>query len=87
MSKIDNIQQPTATTKVVSPADQPIQEPAAKCVTCGNETSGYKCANCGEVSASHDPSHACGPDQCQPNCVSCDQAESKCICPPQQAAA
>lgn len=69
--------------------DQPVNQPAAepttttagpKCQTCGTDTSGYKCAICGEESATHDDAHPCGGDKCQPKCVGCNQAESKCSC-------
>lgn len=60
--------------------DQPIAEPAAKCSTCSMDTAGYKCAVCGEESATHDDTHPCGGENCQPKCVGCNQADSKCSC-------
>lgn len=61
-------------------ADQPVAEPAAKCSTCSMDTAGYKCAVCGEESATHDATHPCGGENCQPKCVGCNQADSKCSC-------
>lgn len=65
--------------------DQPVEnqgvtEPAAKCSTCSMDTAGYKCAVCGEESATHDATHPCGGENCQPKCVGCNQADSKCNC-------
>lgn len=63
--------------------EQPVAPAAGpKCTTCGKDTSGYKCAQCGEESAEHDENHSCGGAMCQPKCVDCGQAESKCNCPP-----
>ena len=50
------------------------------CKKCGQEVNGYKCDMCGAESASHDASHECGGDHCQPKCVGCSQAETKCTC-------
>lgn len=50
------------------------------CAVCLGLTSGYKCAMCGEESASRDPGHACGGEHCIPKCVDCNQAEARCVC-------
>lgn len=61
--------------------DQPVAASGGvPCTTCGKATSGYKCAVCGEESVSHDEAHPCGGANCQPKCVDCNEAESKCNC-------
>ena len=50
------------------------------CATCGGKTDGFKCAMCGEVSAAHNPEHACGGEMFQARCAACNEAESKCTC-------
>lgn len=70
-----------------STSDQPTTsaaEPGSqlKCATCSQAAAGYKCTQCGEESDQHDENHACGGAMCQPKCVNCSQAESKCTCQP-----
>ncbi len=52
------------------------------CTRCGQGTTGYKCDMCGAESDMHDEQHACGGEHCVKKCVPCNEAESKCSCPP-----
>lgn len=50
------------------------------CVKCKKDTQGFKCENCGEEAAEHDPNHTCGGKSCVGKCVGCNEAETKCSC-------
>lgn len=73
--------QPATLKDQAQSAQSPATAPA--CSVCGKTTAGFRCASCGEETSEHDPNHACGGDQCQPKCVDCGDADSKCTCPPQ----
>lgn len=51
------------------------------CKTCGKDTEGYKCTDCGSEAGEHDETHVCGGDRCQPKCIECSEAEENCTCP------
>lgn len=62
--------------------NQPTAGAAPVCAKCGGTTTGYKCDMCGAQSDMHDDQHACGGEHCVAKCAGCNEAESKCTCPP-----
>lgn len=53
-----------------------------KCVRCGGETAGWKCAVCGTESDEHDREHQHGGSDryCTLKCKACDNADVRCTC-------
>lgn len=50
------------------------------CAACGGKTQGFKCAQCGTESPTHEPQHACGDELMQPKCQTCTEAQDNCMC-------
>ena len=53
-----------------------------KCKTCGKDTSGHKCAECGNESEEKmNKCDNCGGEKHMAKCSGCDEAEENCTCP------
>ena len=50
------------------------------CSKCGGPAEGYKCAVGGEEMEEFQPDHEHGPEELEPKCTACDEAEKNCTC-------
>jgi hypothetical protein len=53
-----------------------------KCISCGMDVAGFKCADCGDTQTKREEKSCdCPADKFMPRCSRCQEAEVNCDCP------